>query len=109
MGAKVLIECEMGTNPKDIMSVNNPIGLSFSVVSKRIAWSQVEKREVVLKDWFDVALWGDNATRYRGKLAQGDKITVRGELQKYEWQSDGGKHKDVKVLASTIEFSSNLL
>jgi single-strand DNA-binding protein len=58
-------------------------------------------------NYFDVTVWGAQASACGKFLAKGSKVAIDGRLEWQEWEKDGKKNQTVKVVAQSVEFLSS--
>ena len=58
-------------------------------------------------DFIDFTAWGSMATNMVEYCKKGDLIAVKGKLEMSEYERDGQKMKDMKVMAEKLSFLSS--
>jgi len=78
-----------------------------SVASVRLANNRREKQGDEWSDranFFNVTIWGKTGEAVCQYLHKGSPLLVSGELRFEEWESEGGKRSDVKIVAREVQF-----
>jgi len=74
----------------------------------RLASTGRTKQDGTWKDkpnYFDIIVFGNQATSIHTHLTKGSPVTVDGRLDWREWRAqDGGKHQAVEIVADSVQF-----
>ena len=77
-----------------------------AVLNLSLAVDRTRKKDgktIANTNWFDITLWGPQATYQAEHLSRGDLIGVQGELNARTWvDREGNKRHSVEVTAHTI-------
>ena len=73
-----------------------------SVLNFRIGDSKSKKNDQggwdkVAENWFNVAIWGELAEFYAGKLTKGTRVQITGEFYQREYDKNDGSGKGVSL------------
>lgn len=84
-------DAELRTTPSGRSVLNFRIGDSKSKKNDQGGWDKVAE------NWFNVAIWGELAEFYAGKLTKGTRVQITGEFYQREYDKNDGSGKGVSL------------
>lgn len=84
-------DAELRTIPSGRSVLNFRIGDSKSKKNDQGGWDKTAE------NWFNVAIWGELAEFYAGKLTKGTRVQITGEFYQREYDKNDGSGKGVSL------------
>lgn len=84
-------DAELRTIPSGRSVLNFRIGDSKSKKNDQGGWDKIAE------NWFNVAIWGELAEFYVGKLTKGTRVQITGEFYQREYDKNDGSGKGVSL------------
>ena len=100
---KVMIICNLGSDPEMRYTPTNRAVTQFNVASNQTTKNMQTGEWVEETDWFRVSVWGDRAERMAESLRKGNKVFVEGRFKTREFEGrDGQKRTSLEITADSI-------
>lgn len=88
---KVILTGNLGADP-EIKAIGDT-----HVVNARLATSR-KTRDGEATDWHNIKVWGKQAEAFASLMQKGSKLTVEGEVQYQQWETDAGEKRITPII-----------